>query len=229
MNVEIQNAFKIWALNGNSDVHDGYNGPGSTMWYTEPLRKKLASFLKKYNIRSMLDAPCGDFTWMSKIEFGDGFDYLGADLHPDMIERNNRMYSKNFTVLDITEDYLPPKDLMFVRDCLFHFSDILKLKFFLNFLESDFKYLLTSNHPKHKQNEDLGEFGNFFVPVNFEISPWFFPEPIDFIIDYDISDERFLSFPYRTMCLWTKQQIQESVSKFLKHRINPLEKNLIKI
>lgn len=35
--------------------------------------------LKKYSIKSILDIPCGDFSWMKKIEL-DGIEYIGADI-----------------------------------------------------------------------------------------------------------------------------------------------------
>lgn len=220
MDRRLQEAFGLWALNGKTHLDDDFNGPGSTDWYTAPLRRNLPHFLEKHGIKSMLDAPCGDASWMSQVEFPPGFDYLGAEIHPDMVERNNSIYSRNFVTLDITDDLLPDKELIFVRDCLFHLNDELKLKFFLNLLRTDFRFLLTSTHPRHPENEDLGTFGNFFKPVNFNLSPWFFPEPLDSIIDYDESDPRFGHHPYRTMALWSKEQVLRSILEHLMKRMS---------
>jgi len=213
MNTQLQQIFKNYDANGRDTLNDDHCGPGSTMWYTLPLRNNLTPLLEKYSIKSMLDSPCGDFQWMSTIRFSDDFDYLGGDLHESLIERNKKIYQKKFMVLDITEDKLPTKDLMFVRDCLFHLSDELKFKFFKNFLKSNFKYLLTTNHPKHIKNYDVAYDmnGHNHENINWQLFPWNFSKPIDSIVDYDENDTKFLSYPYRTMDLWTYDQINQAI------------------
>jgi hypothetical protein len=210
MNENLRNLFLGYGVNGKEELSDDHCGAGSTTWYTEIIRASLPGFLKKHNIKSMLDAPCGHFEWMSKIQFPENFDYLGADIHPDLVERNNKKFGNKFTVLDITEDDLPSKELLFVRDCLFHFDDALKLKFFRNFLRNDFKYILTSHHPRHPQNINLWRIEDF-TPVNWFIDPWNFPLPIDFIVDYNEIDPRFHPHPYRIMSLWSREQIQSVI------------------
>ena len=123
MNTQLQSIFSGYDSRGQLNLNEYHCGPGSSIWYTELLRKELVPFLNKYGIKSMLDAPCGDFQWLNLVEFPNGFEYIGGDLHHDMIRRNNILYNREFIVLDITEDDLPTKDLMFVRDCLFHFPD----------------------------------------------------------------------------------------------------------
>ena len=63
-------------------------GTGSTMEFTAPLRKNLKSFLENYNVKSMLDAPCGDYSWMSITELPGEFKYIGADIVSDLITTN---------------------------------------------------------------------------------------------------------------------------------------------
>lgn len=184
---------------------DQHCGTGSTMWYTKPLRNNLVSFLQKHNITSMLDAPCGDANWMSTITFPNNFIYLGADINRGFVNRNNKIYDRKFIVLDITDDELPTTDMIFVRDCLFHFNNHYKLKFFKNFLKSNIKYILTSNHPKAQINDDIPMCG--FGTINWHIHPWNFGNPIDSILDYDENDVMFENLPYRNMCLWSKEQI----------------------
>ena len=214
MNNQLQKIFKNYDSKNRDVLGDDHCGPGSTMWYTFPLINSLVNLLEKYSITSMLDSPCGDFQWMNTIKFPDSFDYLGGDLHESLIERNQRLYQRKFIVLDITEDCLPAKDLIFVRDCLFHLSDELKTKFFKNFLQSKFKYLLTTNHPKHTKNYDVKNNmnGHNHENINWALSPWNFPMPIDTIIDYDETDERFSPYPYRTMELWTYDQINQAIN-----------------
>ena len=219
MDTKVQEAFSLWALNGKDNLGDDFNGPGSTDWYTRPLRSALPAFLERHQITSMLDAPCGDGSWMSQVEFPEGFVYLGAEIHPDMVERNNLIYPRKFVTLDITDDLLPDMDLIFVRDCLFHFSDVLILRFFVNLLRTNFKWLLTSTHPRTQANRDQGEFGNIFTPLNLQLPPWNFTEPIDTIEDYDESDPNFEGYPYRNMSLWSKEQVLQTTLEVMKRRL----------
>jgi len=43
---------------------ESVSGIGSTLIYTENLRSKLPDLFQLYSIKSIFDAPCGDFNWM---------------------------------------------------------------------------------------------------------------------------------------------------------------------
>ena len=45
----------------------GKSGPGSTIEYTKNLRFHLPIIIDKFNVKTLLDAPCGDLVWMSTI------------------------------------------------------------------------------------------------------------------------------------------------------------------
>lgn len=210
MNKELQKIFIGYDSFKELDLQDGYCGPGSTLWYTKPLRSSLVAFLKKHNINSMLDAPCGCHQWMSKVILPDGFEYIGGDIGESLIARNKLLYDRNFQVLDITDDELPGKDLMMVRDCLFHFSNDFKIKFFNNFIRSNCKFLLTSAHPRNMSNGNSTMREAYFEQVNWQLPPWNFPTPIDLIVDYEEGNPLFAPYPYRTMELYSKSQISLS-------------------
>src|SRR5688572_773801 len=70
---------------------ESVSGPGSTLKTTEDLRKELPGFLKSLGIKSMLDAPCGDCNWISKIDLSN-IDYTGVDIVPELIESNKKKY-----------------------------------------------------------------------------------------------------------------------------------------
>src|SRR5258708_29390938 len=72
--------------------HDSVSGPGSILESTVNLRTELPGLLKKYNIRTVIDAACGDFNWMKdcKIEIDN---YTGIDIVEDLITANNNKYS----------------------------------------------------------------------------------------------------------------------------------------
>lgn len=125
------------------------SGSGSTLHATSAIRKSLPLILEQYSIASMLDAPCGDFRWMSTIDFPLGFRYLGGDIVSPLISELKTNYTSSsidFIHLDITSDDLPQVDLLLTRDCLFHFSTKDIYKFFANFAKSNIPYLLTTSH-----------------------------------------------------------------------------------
>ena len=42
------------------------------MKQTVEVRKAVKDVVSQYNVRSLLDVPCGDLNWMRKIEFDRG-------------------------------------------------------------------------------------------------------------------------------------------------------------
>ena len=101
------------------------SGEGSTLENTQNVRNELPIVLRKYKIKSVLDAPCGDFNWMKSITQGISIKYIGGDIVKPMIEKNQAHHSSNsisFEHLDLTKNLLPEVDLMFCRDCFFHLS-----------------------------------------------------------------------------------------------------------
>jgi hypothetical protein len=183
---------------------------GSSDWYTIEIRKRLGDFIAKNKLTSMLDAPCGDHRWICKVEFPPNFKYIGADICDNLISRNKTIHpEKEFHHLDITEDNLPEAQVLFCRDCLFHFPSEFKRRFFRNFFRHNFEYLLTSHHPFVEKNYDLRESGNVFEPINWHLEPWNLPPSVDEFFDYGnpADDDRFNLSPFRTMKLWHRSQL----------------------
>ena len=74
------------------------SGPGSIpgSLQTKNIIDNLDSFIKKYNIQSILDMPCGDFSWMQDlIKKNNSIIYTGYDIVEDIISYNSKKYSKN--------------------------------------------------------------------------------------------------------------------------------------
>ena len=176
-------------------------GPGSTIGYTKNLREKLKPLLIKHNIKSMLDIPCGDYSWMSLINVQEVVNYTGGDIVEFLIKENKLKYPNvNFSVFNLTTDKLPDIDLLFCRDCLLHlsFEDIDKV--FKNISESNIKYILTSNWFEDATNDRNILTGSWRY-VNFLDSPYNFEKPLDSIVDF------VEGFPRREMLLWPKSVI----------------------
>jgi SAM-dependent methyltransferase len=192
---------KVW---GHDET---VSGPGSTLGYTANLRRELPVLFQRFNIRSILDAPCGDMNWMSRVMAANpGIDYTGGDIVKPMVAANAAKYARRnirFVELDITADPLPKADLMICRDCLFHLEQRKIVDFIANFRKSAVTYLLTTSYLVPENfNADIPT-GNFF-PIDLMAAPYNFPRNVLYGIDDWIE-----GFFARRMYLWQRSQIPE--------------------
>lgn len=134
---------KIWGENENGE---GFSGPGSTLVQTVKYRKFLQKFLADHQIKSVVDAGCGCWTFSKTIDW-TGIDYKGFDVVESVIKKNTTLYGSShiqFAVGDGTKaNALPPADLLICKEVLQHlpFEDI---ENFLSNLNS-YKYCLITN------------------------------------------------------------------------------------
>lgn len=167
---------------------ESFSGPGAELRQTIAIRKELPILFNDFNIKTMLDIPCGDFNWMKEVDFESLVQYIGADIVSELIQLNIKKYSDNkkkFIELDITKDDLPISDLIFCRDCLVHlsFDDIFKSIDNIKRSKSKFFLATTFNH----ENKNVDTYNAKWRPINLEISPFNFCRPIKFV-DTDFTD-----------------------------------------
>ena len=82
-------------------------GRGSTLASTAHMRPIFQHLLWEYKIKSLLDAPCGDFNWMATIDLA-GIDYLGLDISADNLAAAwKRAPQLRFLSWDIVNTPLP--------------------------------------------------------------------------------------------------------------------------
>tara|TARA_Y200000002_G_scaffold54048_1_gene39512 strand:- start:17309 stop:18064 length:756 start_codon:yes stop_codon:yes gene_type:complete len=184
----------VWSSN------ESLSGLGSTLEYTEKLRESLPSLFKKYEINSILDAPCGDFNWMQKVLENCDINYLGGDIVENLIHKLNFQYSNDkikFIDIDICNDALPDVDLIFVRDCLFHLSNQDIKKFINNLQRSNIKYLCTTSHKNNNSFINTDIVSGSFRKIDLFSSPFFFNK------DYIAEIEDYIK-PYqeKSIFLW---------------------------
>ncbi len=170
-------------------------GKGSTLNATQYVRRELPNLISILGVRSIFDAPCGDFTWFQHLEL-PGVVYIGGDIVEDMISANNKAYgapSRKFIVCDVTTSALPPSDLMICRDLIQHLPNKAIDAFFENFLKSDIKYLAITNHTKPKNVEQSTAIR--FRSVNLNIEPYNFEDAAINLRDWveGVNSERYLS------------------------------------
>jgi len=127
--------------------------------------------------------------------------YIGIDIVPDYIEKNSHEFHKSnikFQCLDIANESLPNSDLIFCRDCLVHLSFDDAKKIISNFKKSGAKYLLTTSFVDRNSNKDLG--AGFWRPLNLELMPFNFPEPL--LAINENCTEAGGKFSDKSLCLW---------------------------
>lgn len=160
---------------------DSRSGAGSDLIQTEIIRREIPRILREHGVRSMLDAPCGDWFWMSKVDLGIE-QYIGVDIVDAMVSANRAQFGRdgvNFEVRDLSKDRLPAVDLIFSRDCLVHLSFDDAFRILKNFKASGAKYLLTTTFTDRSGNKDLGD--GFWRPLNMQVAPFNFPAPIELV------------------------------------------------
>lgn len=156
---------------------ESISGTGSTIKNTSELREKLPFLINKYNIKSIVDSPCGDFNWFKEIINDLAINYTGVDIVEELIRENIENYSRhniNFKAGDICKDSLPSCDLLIVRDCLFHLSHKNINKFLLNISDLDYKYLLTTSFNTDDDFENSDIISGSFRIIDIFKSPYDF-------------------------------------------------------
>ena len=152
------------------------SGQGSDLRQTAEIAKQLPDILRKIDAHSVLDVPCGDFHWMRNVNLS-GIQYLGADIVPELICRNQRYETENITFrhIDLLTDPLPKMDVVFNRDCLVHFSFADVRKALQNICASGGEYLITTTFPGRARNRDIptGEWRT----LDLESEPFLLPKP----------------------------------------------------
>lgn len=149
------------------------SGGGSTVEHTIEIIQLLPGLFKRYQIKSILDLPCGDFSWMQNMELS-AIQYIGGDIVEQLIKRNIENYAqpnRSFTKLDIVKDPLPVGiDLILCRDCFVHLSNQHIRQSIDNIRSSGARYLLVTSFTKTTENTDIltGEWRR----INMELPPF---------------------------------------------------------
>jgi len=100
----------------------GFSFSGSQIEITKDYVVFLQEFLRKNNIRSVLDIGCGDWAFSRYIDWRE-IHYTGIDIVKFVIERNQRLFEKPriiFLYGDALEMELPDADLLLCKDVFQH-------------------------------------------------------------------------------------------------------------
>ena len=132
-------------------VIETYSGPGSLLINTDNLIEELPVFLEKYNIKSIIDVPCGDFNYMKNINL-DNIKYNGYDISENAIEKCLKYQKQNinFNILDVTNETLNYSDLIICKDLFLHLSFVHIEKILQNIINTKCKYFAVSRYDNGK-------------------------------------------------------------------------------
>jgi hypothetical protein len=178
------------------------SGGGSTLHNTQLVRQGLPGLMADHKISTLLDLPCGDFYWMSKIELPVAH-YIGGDIVPDLVARARDQYgraNREFRTIDLCHDPLPDADLLLCRDCLIHLSEDMIFLAIDNILRSNIRYLLTTTFPDGA-NRAIRT-GDFFT-IDLCAPPYNFPPPTK------VLDDWVPPFDRRQLGLWEVESLRK--------------------
>lgn len=180
------------------------SGEGSSLRQTEKLRQALPGFFREIGVRTLLDAPCGDYNWMRNVDFG-GIKYHGIDIVEEVIATNEKTYGDAlhaFSCLDIANAPLPKADVILCRDCLVHLPHADALNALANFKRSGSTFLLTTTFTDRESNEELR---GCWRTLNLEKAPYNLPAPLRLINEG--CTEASGAFADKSLGLWRLEDI----------------------
>jgi hypothetical protein len=158
------------------------SGLGSETGATAAVREALPALLDRIGARSLLDAACGDASWIKTCSLD--VSYTGIDIVRSLIAANvvavqRGERSARFLSADITKDNLPPADVILCRDCLVHlrFENIARA--IGRFRDSGARWIMTTTFPDWETNRDC-EDGDWRA-LNFQRPPFCWPAPRELI------------------------------------------------
>jgi SAM-dependent methyltransferase len=184
---------------------ESVSGPGSTRERASMVIPALVQLVNDLGIRTILDAPCGDFNWARDLSAAVDT-YIGVDVVEDLIARNARLHAaanRTFVTCDITRDPLPRADLILSRDSLVHFSFADIWAALRNFRRSGAGYLLTTTFIDRTSNGNIRTGG--WRVLNLEAPPFHLPRPLAVLDEHCTHTDGI--YRDKRLALWRIDQI----------------------
>lgn len=185
------------------------SGTGSDIAQTRILVQQLSLLFRDLTISTVLDIPCGDFSWMKDLDWAN-IDYTGADIVEDLITKNTRSYGGDglrFKRLDLTNDPLPNADLIICRDCLVHFSFVDIFRALQNLCAGESQYIAATTFTNRTRNRDIvtGQ----WRPLNMMRPPISLPKPI-YLINEGCTEDKGMNAD-KALGFWNTADIRATL------------------
>jgi glycosyltransferase involved in cell wall biosynthesis len=188
---------------------ESISGPGSGLAQTEVIRAAIPQLLDELGCRAILDAPCGDFRWLSQVRLPA--EYWGCDIVEGLVASNTAKFGSErirFFRADVSRDTLPHVDLILCRDCLVHLPDDVVRRVLGNFVRSGSRYLLTTTFPDRDRNDPIA--AGEWRPLNLQRPPFNLPPPLRLINEN--CTEGGGAYRDKSLGLWDLQTLREDVA-----------------
>jgi hypothetical protein len=157
---------------------ESVSGPGSRQDRAIAFVDDLVAALRQLEVRTLLDAACGDFNWTAPV--ADAVDhYIGADVVAELIAANQARHAsprRTFLQCDLTRDALPAADAVLCRDCLVHFSLDDVWTALEHIRDSGARHLIATTFDDRTRNDDVRTGG--WRTLNMQAPPFAFPAPL---------------------------------------------------
>jgi hypothetical protein len=173
------------------------DGPGATLALTDKLRGWLPELIHRHQITTMLDAACGDWSWLRLVDLG-GVEYTGWDVDPGRIETcRQRVFDEarrrhgcgpapKFEAVNLlTVDHIDYYDLVLCRDFLMHVTNDHITAVLDKIIAGGTPLLLATtflgadNAARAWRPEEATWPGYMEQPVDLTAEPFNLPQPID--------------------------------------------------
>jgi len=187
------------------------SGIGASLAHTKVIREELPLLFQQLGIRTMVDIACGDFNWMKTLDLSFLDSYIGMDIVPELMERNNQLYGSathSFVYANVITDPIPKADVIICRSLLPLLFDRDVIRVINNIKRSGAQFLIVSNYPEKSYNIELPKILRPVIwirPINLEHAPFNFPPPLATICE---GEEGPLIFD-KSLALWRIEDIPE--------------------
>ena len=192
---------RAWAPRGGP-----LSGLGSSVSWTSRARAALMHTIVKYHVKYVVDAPCGDLTWMRTLFplFETmGVRYTGVDVVATQIAKHRARFAKagvrDFHVLDLTATPPPAGDLIFSRQAMQHLNAQLAMRVLHQFSRvprvrgRGVPLLLTTSYQlgpeRWDENYRRKEPGAGVILLDFRRAPFSLPPPLEVFEEQHRTDD----------------------------------------
>jgi hypothetical protein len=140
----------------------------------------LHRFTQELDLKSIADAPCGDFNWMPAfLDQHPEVDYVGYDVVPAVIAQNRQRHpGRRFETLDLAREVPAQADLVFCKDLVNHLYDRDVWAALENMVKSGAKYLMITSNRGSVNTELDGSRADASRHLDLEAQPYSLPKPI---------------------------------------------------
>lgn len=177
----IADAFEDIAEQNKWGDKESISGRGSTVHMTSRVRPCLAAWFKRFNVKTLVDVPCGDANWQRLIPGIQNISYKGYDISETAVkkarENNNKQTNMAFGVMDLSSSAPPEKpDLFLMRDVIQHVSLTQGKNMLMNAKKCGARYLAVSTFRRRGKNKDIQPGG--FYKNDVHAAPFNLPKSI---------------------------------------------------